>query len=275
MQPGGSGGAIATTPFSPSRDFLAGGFVQRASRRSRTPGTPASRTCAASSRRRDARTGSASRSRSASSCRSTGAPSASADPACVGSSSGSPARNRCLQRRQVVLLQVTPGPASSARGSRSARGTSPSTLYSSHDLPPDAGVGPDRQALVHDRRHAGDQRRRRRCSEWPTTQPMSRGGEHGLAGLAAEDVLHRRRRAPPRSRRCRAARPSAGRWCRRCRGCSDGSLDSSQAHGTSAPRVLLRAARVSRRRGPARTAWRASRPRLTSSTLLRRVLARA
>ena len=50
--------------------------------------------------------------------------------------------------------------------------------------------GPDRQALVHDRRHAGDQRAVDDVL-CPTTQPMSLV-EVGLAGVAQEDVLHAR-----------------------------------------------------------------------------------
>ena len=48
-----------------------------------------------------------------------------------------------------------------------------------------------------------------------------------LARLDAVDVLHRPVAAPPRGRRCRAPRPWAGRWCRRCRGCRAGRSPST------------------------------------------------
>ncbi len=60
------------------------------------------------------------------------------------------------------------------------------------DLPPDAGIGADRRAFVHHRRHAGDQRAVDDVAVADHPADVG-GGEHGLAGATDEDVLHRRR----------------------------------------------------------------------------------
>ena len=57
--------------------------------------------------------------------------------------------------------------------------------------PPDAGVGTDRQAFVEDRRHAGDERAVDDVAVADDPADVA-GREVGLAGLAAEDVLHAR-----------------------------------------------------------------------------------
>ena len=58
------------------------------------------------------------------------------------------------------------------------------------DLPPDTGVGTNRQALVHDRRRAVQER----CVDdiGMSDDPADVAGrEHGLAGRDTEDVAHR------------------------------------------------------------------------------------
>ena len=152
MQPGGSGGTIASTPFSSAPASSPRRLRAAAARRSRRPGTTGCRTCAACPRRRAARTGSASRSRSASSCRRSATPSASATQ-----------RARRLVERlageEQVAQRATGRAACMYAGScffstRIAVGelNIVVTLCSATIFHQIAGIGTDRQALVHDRR---------------------------------------------------------------------------------------------------------------------------
>ena len=121
----------------------------------------------------------------------TGLPIASAIHDAVGSSSGSPARKSrrrldrscCAQVLRVLLLQ---------HADRRRRGEHRRDAVLLDQPPPDAGVGPDRQALVEDRRHAGDERAVDDVAVADDPADVA-GREVGLAGLAAEDVLHARR----------------------------------------------------------------------------------
>jgi hypothetical protein len=65
------------------------------------------------------------------------------------------------------------------------------TLYFSTSLPPDARIGADRRALVHDGRHAGDQRAVDDVAVADHPADV-RSGEHGLPLATLKDVLHRR-----------------------------------------------------------------------------------
>jgi 3',5'-cyclic AMP phosphodiesterase CpdA len=105
----------------------------------------------------------------------------------VGSSSGSPARNKARRRQvvlgqegRVLLLQHAHG---------GGRAEHHRDLVLLDQAPPDAGVRPGRQALVHDGGHAGDQRAVDDVAVAHHPADVA-GGEVGLAGLAAEDVLH-------------------------------------------------------------------------------------
>ena len=114
---------------------------------------------------------------------------------------GDPLRGRLVERlageeqraqaRQVVLRQPTrilllQHPDRGGRGEHHRR------LVALHELPEDPRVGAQRRALVQDRRHPADQRPVDdvRVPDHPADVA---GAEVGLAGVAAEDVLHGRR----------------------------------------------------------------------------------
>ena len=95
------------------------------------------------------------------------------------------------QARQVVLAQVL-RVLLLQHPDRGRRREHRRHLVLLDQAPPDAGIGADRQALVHDRRHAGDQRAVDDVAVADHPADVA-GREVGFAGLAAEDVLHARR----------------------------------------------------------------------------------
>ena len=113
---------------------------------------------------------------------------------------GDPGRRRLVQRlagqeqraqaRQVVLLQVG-RVLLLQHAHRGGRAEHRGDLVLLDQAPPDAGIGADRQAFVHDRRHAGDQRAIDDVAVAHHPADVA-GGEVGLARLAQVDVLHAR-----------------------------------------------------------------------------------
>ena len=115
------------------------------------------------------------------------------------------------------------------------------TLYFSTRLHQMPASGRDRQAFVHDGRHAGDQRAVDDVAVADHPADVA-GGEVGLAGAGRRRCASCSPPAPRRSRRCRAARPWACRWCRWCRACSSGASASTQTQGTAVFRCCSRSA---------------------------------
>ena len=113
---------------------------------------------------------------------------------------GGPARGRLVERlagekqitqaRQVEFLHVR-GILLLEHANRGRRAEHRAHLVLGDDLPPDAGVGSDRQSLVHDRRRTVDERR---VDDVRVTHDPAdvAGREHRLAGGHAENVPHRR-----------------------------------------------------------------------------------
>ena len=95
------------------------------------------------------------------------------------------------QARQVVRAQVL-RVLLLEHADRGRRGEHRGDAVLLDQLPPDPGVGPDRQAFVEDRRHAGDQRAVDDVAVADDPADVA-GREVGLARAAAEDVLHARR----------------------------------------------------------------------------------
>ena len=106
----------------------------------------------------------------------------------VGSSSGSPARYRVLRLDRSYFLSQAGSCFFSTRTAVGAREHARHLVFLDQ-LPPDAGIRPDRQAFVHDGGHAGDQRAVDDVAVAHHPADVA-GGEIGLARLAFEDVLH-------------------------------------------------------------------------------------
>ncbi len=91
--------------------------------------------------------------------------------------------------------------------------------------------------------------------ECPTTQPMSLVVNIVSPGATQKMRAHRRRRARPRSRRCRAARPWACPSCPTCRGCTTARTTRATRTGTRAPACSRAQRRVVEVAARGRAAW--------------------
>ena len=270
MQPGGSGGAIASTPFSSAATSCAGRLVEEP----HVVAGGGERRAAELARRvldaRAARTGSASRSRSASSCRRSRAAER------VGRSSARSAR-RAARRRGTGSAATTGRASACSAGScffstRIAVGelnivvtSCSSTIF--HQIAGSGRIGRPSYMIVVD---AVDQRAVDDVRV-PDDPADVAGREHRLAGRHAEDVAASTPRARPRSRRCRAARPSACRSCPTCRGCTRARTTRATRTAPARPCAAARSRRVVEVAAGVR-ACTASRPRSTMITCARRML---
>ena len=99
-------------------------------------------------------------------------------------------QEQVAQRREVVLAQVL-RVLLLQHAHRGRRAEHRRDLVVLDDLPPDAGIGPRRQPLVDDGRHAVDQRAVDDVAVADDPADV-RGREHRLAGIGVVDVLHRR-----------------------------------------------------------------------------------
>ena len=108
----------------------------------------------------------------------------------------------------------------------------------------------DRLALVE---HGGRADQQRRVDDVGVADDPADvgGGAHDVARADVVDVRASTRPARPRGRRCRAPRPSASRWCPRCRGCRAGRWPGTgTGRGRRRPRPSTAAQSTSRRRPP-------------------------